>query len=183
LTLRRLLTLLLVGLIGWAAPAGASGLTVEIVEHGLYTADVTGHRRDPSGVISNVIENLCHIATTATVPMRPGIHFGFRYRLDGLEPGEFVPITLAVEFPKAVQPPDGPKPIARHQRGSVLPVGVLSYTGYSFDHDWEFMPGTWTMEVLQGDRTLAAMSFTVVDRPAPAMAAPGASSCFRISSL
>jgi hypothetical protein len=166
-----------------AQPAAAREVSVTIVEHGLYTAEVVGQQRDSSGVVTDLLANLCHVATTAVVPMQPRIHFGFRYRIDGPKTGTPVDLTLAVTFPDAVHPPAALGPLKRHQRHSRLPIGAVSYTGYSFDLDWEFVPGVWTLEVLQGERQLAAMSFTVVDQDQPALSSPDPSSCFRVSSL
>jgi hypothetical protein len=117
------------------------------------------------------------------VPMRQALHFGFRYRVDGPVPGDTVELTLAVRFPVAVQPTPAVQPLTRHERGTTLAVGAISYTGYSFDQSWEFVPGTWTLEVLQHGRTLAEKSFTVVDGPAPSGTPSGPSSCFKVSSL
>jgi hypothetical protein len=179
----RAAALVLTAVLGIAAPATAGEVSaVEIVEYGLYTADVTGQLRDSNGIISNVIENLCHIATTTTVPMRQALHFGFRYRVDGPMPGDTVPLTLAVRFPAAVQPNPTVQPLTEHERGATLAIGTVSYTGYSFDQAWEFVPGTWTLAVRQGSRTLAEKSFTVVDSGAPP-ASTGPSSCFKVSSL
>jgi hypothetical protein len=174
--------LVLASLVALAQPAAARDVSVTIVEHGLYTAEVVGQQRDPSGVVTDLLANLCHVATTETVPMRPRIHFGFRYRVDGPDTGSQVGLTLAVTFPEAVHPPAG-LPLRRHQRSSTVPVGAVSYTGYSFDRDWEFVPGVWTLEVLQGERELAALRFTVVDKDQPALSSPDPSSCFRVSSL
>jgi hypothetical protein len=115
--------------------------------------------------------------------MRPRVHFGFRYRVEGPDSGTPVDLTLAVTFPEAVHPPAALGLLKRHQRHSQLAVGAVSYTGYSFDLDWEFVPGVWTLEVLQGEHQLAALSFTVVDQAQPALSSPDPSSCFRVSSL
>ena len=179
----RAAALVLTGALAVAAPAAAGDVSgVEIVEYGLYTADVTGQLRDSSGIISNVVENLCHIATTTTVPLRQALHFGLRYRVDGPVPGETVPLTLAVRFPAAVQPNPTVQPLSEHSRSATVVVGTVSYTGYSFDQLWEFMPGTWTLTVRQGGRTLAEKSFIVVDGGEPP-ASSGSSSCFKVSSL
>lgn len=173
----------LIALLGLALPASAGEVSgVEIVEYGLYTADVTGQLRDSNGIISNTIENLCHIATTTTVPLRRALHFGFRYRVDGPVPGDPVQITLAVRFPASVQPIPAVRPLTEHERSTTLAVGTVSYTGYSFDQAWEFVPGTWTLAVRQGGRTLAEKSFTVVDGGEPP-ASSDPSSCFKVSSL
>ncbi|MGE5150396.1 MAG: DUF3859 domain-containing protein [Rhodospirillaceae bacterium] len=173
---------LLASLLALAEPATAREVGVTIIEHGLYTAEVVGEQRDASGVVTDLLANLCHVATTDTVPMRPRVHFGFRYRVEGTEVGSPVDLTLAVTFPEAVHPPAG-LPLRRHLRHSPVPVGAVSYTGYSFDRDWEFVPGVWTLEVLQGERKLAALSFTVVDQAGPALSSPDPSSCFKVSSL
>jgi len=179
----RAAALVLTAILGIAAPATAGEVSgVEIVEYGLYTAEVTGQLRDTNGIISNVIENLCHIATTTTVPMRGRLHFGFRYRVDGPVPGDTVPLTLAVRFPATVQPNPSVHPLTEHERGTTLTIGAVSYTGYSFDQAWEFVPGTWTLSVRQGGRTLAEKSFAVVDTGEPP-ASSGSSNCFKVSSL
>jgi hypothetical protein len=175
---------LLTAVLGFVLPAAAGEASgVEIVEYGLYTADVTGQLRDSNGIISNVVENLCHVATTTTVPMRRALHFGFRYRVDGSVAGDAVELTLAVRFPAAMQPiPEG-QPLTKHERGTTLADGTVSFTGYSFDQAWEFVPGTWTLEVSQHGRKLAEKSFTVVDAPAPSGTPSDPSSCFKVSSL
>jgi hypothetical protein len=179
----RAAALVLTAVLGVVLPATAGEVSaVEIVEYGLYTAEVTGQLRDSNGIISNTIENLCHIATTTTVPMRGALHFGFRYRVDGPVPGDTAQVTLAVRFPNAVQPNPSVHPLKEHERSTTLAIGAVSYTGYSFDQAWEFTPGTWTLAVRQGGRTLAEKSFTIVDSdesPAPS----GSSSCFKVSSL
>jgi len=173
---------LLASLLALAGPATAREVRVTIVEHGLYTAEVVGQQRETSGVVTDLLDNLCHVATTDTVPMRRRVHFGFRYRVDGEDVGSPVDLTLAVTFPEAVHPPAG-LPLRRHLRHSPVPVGAVSFTGYSFDRDWEFVPGVWTLEVLQGERELAALSFTVVDQDQPALSSRDPSSCFKVSSL
>jgi hypothetical protein len=179
----RAAALALTVVLGFALPASAGEVSgVEIVEYGLYTADVTGQLRDTNGIISNTIENLCHVATTTTVPMRGALHFGFRYRVDGPVPGDTAQVTLVVRFPTTVQPNPSVHPLTEHERSTTLAIGAVSYTGYSFDQAWEFVPGTWTLAVRQGDRTLAEKSFTVVDGGEPP-APSGSSSCFKVSGL
>jgi hypothetical protein len=167
-------------LVALAQPAAAREVSVTIVEHGLYTAEVVGQQRDSSGVVTDLLDKLCHVETTTTVPMRPNVQFGFRYRIDG-PVGEPVDLTFAVTFPESVQPPAG-LPLQRHRRSALQVAGTVSYTGYSFDQAWEFVPGVWTLEVLQGERLLASMSFTVVDEDPPASSSPDPSRCFRLSS-
>jgi hypothetical protein len=41
-------------------------------------------------------------------------------------------------------------------------IGAVAYNGYTFDEDWELVPGTWIFEVWEGDRKLASQSFDVI---------------------
>jgi hypothetical protein len=178
-----LIRLAIIGLALVAAlPARAADLRVTIVEHGLYTADIKSEQRAQDGIIDTVIENLCHYATTTTVPLKTGVHFGFRYRVDGLTPGEVVALGKIIEFPKTVTPP-GARPISRIWRPLPTEAGKLSYAGYGLDYDWELMPGRWAFYIHQADRKLAEISFAVVegaDAPAPSARD---STCFKLSSL
>ncbi len=168
-------------LVALAQPAAAREVSVTIVEHGLYTAEVVGQQRDSSGIVTDLLDKLCHVETTTIVPMRPNVQFGFRHRIDGPVAGEPVDLTFTVTFPESVHPPVG-QPLQRHRRSALQVTGTVSYTGYSFDQAWEFVPGVWTLEVLQGERLLASKSFTVVDEDRPASSSPDPSSCFRLSS-
>jgi hypothetical protein len=174
---------LLAALLALAQPAIAGELRVTVLEYGLYTAEVVEHRREPDGVMTDLLDRLCHVATTTVVPLRGQLHFGFRFRVDGLETGTPVNLTIAVTFPDATHPPVESGPVKRHLRQSREVVGALSFTGYSFDEDWEFVTGPWTIEVMQGERSLAAVKFTVVDEARPDFPSPGQASCFTVSGL
>jgi hypothetical protein len=166
-----------------AASARADDLKVTIVEYGLYTADTKSETRAPDGITDSVIENLCHYATTTTVPRKAGMHFGFRYRVDGLNPGDIVVLTRIVRFPKTVTPPNGAKPLSAISRPEPSEAGKLHYAGYGLDEDWELMTGRWDFYLYQGQRRLAIMSFVVtegVDGPAPSTQD---ANCFNLSSL
>lgn len=41
-------------------------------------------------------------------------------------------------------------------------IGTMEIAGYQFRQDWEIAPGTWTIELWDGDRKLASQSFQVV---------------------
>lgn len=163
-----------------AASAQTADLRVTIVEYGLYTADTKSEKLQPDGVTDTVIENLCHVATTTTIPLKQGTHFGFRYRVDGVAAGQLVMLGKTIEFPTVVKPP-GAKALSGIWRAMPSQTGTLIYAGYGLDLDWEMMPGRWSFYILQGDRKLAEMSFDVVDgADAPAPSAQ-ASTCFRLS--
>jgi hypothetical protein len=165
-----------------ALPAQAADVRVTIVEHGLYTLDVRSEKRSPDGIIDTMVENICHYATTTTVPLRAGVHFGFRYRIDGLAAGEGVDLAKIIQLPMVVKPP-GAKPLSTIWRPMVTEGGQLHYIGYGLDLDWELIPGRWSLSIQQSDRKLAEMGFDVVagaDAPVPSTQE---STCFKLSSL
>ena len=41
-------------------------------------------------------------------------------------------------------------------------IGQINYRGYVFEHDWEMVPGAWTLELWDGKRKLASQTFDVV---------------------
>lgn len=161
--------------------AQAEDVRIEIFEHGLYTADVERHVIDPNGVGRNELANICHVATTTTVPTIYSLHFGFRFRIEGDRRGEMVSLRKVVIFPTTLRPTEGPRPLATYEYSFVHVTGSTSFTGYSFDHAWELETGPWTMQIWQGDRKLAEMTFDVVEgrgQPAPRS---GNTNCFRLS--
>ena len=172
---------LLAGAVASAAAQEAG--EIQIVEHGIYTAEVESTVREPSGIGRNIVTNICHIATTTTVPAKYGIHFGLRYRIVGPPMGELVDLKKVVVFPQPLKPPTAPRPVTTYEYPVRLAVGTVTYTGYSFDHPWEFAPGPWTMQIWQGNRRLSELVFDVVegkDAPTPRT---GNETCFKISSL
>jgi hypothetical protein len=168
--------------LGAAWPAHAADLGVTILEHGLYTADVKSEKLSPDGVGETVIENICHYATTTTVPLKIGVRFGFRFRIDGLAAGETADLVKLVAFPTAVKPPRGAALLSSFWRPMRAEGGKVHYTGYTLDYGWELMPGRWDFQVYRSDRRLGGMSFTLADGVDAPQPSAGNSTCFRLSS-
>jgi hypothetical protein len=43
-------------------------------------------------------------------------------------------------------------------------IGPGGYLSYSFDHDWEMVPGVWTLQIWNQGRMLAEQTFTVTGK-------------------
>jgi hypothetical protein len=41
-------------------------------------------------------------------------------------------------------------------------IGIAAYKSYSLRHEWEVVPGNWTIQIWYGDRKLAEQTFTLV---------------------
>jgi len=174
----RLLAFVLALLAGTIAQAHAQ-VGIEIVQHGLFRSDIIGKQPDTSGIVHNVVDNICHVATTQTVPMKVGVHFGLRYRVTGPVAGERILLRKVIRYPVVVTPTGG-RPASMVSNFVDLKVGTTSYTEYALEHGWELVTGTWTFQFFERDRKLAEFSFTVSeDAAVPELTEP---TCFRLSS-
>ncbi len=100
---------------------------------------------------------------TRTIPARPGVRFGFRYNVVGAPDGTQVPVTIVDKFPKqGLRKPGSAESFYREEYVAQKTIGRESYTDYGFDHDWELVPGTWTIELWYQGRKLTEQSFTVI---------------------
>ena len=157
----RTLAFVLVLLAGTAAQA-RDQVGVEIVQYGLFRSDIVGKQPGPGGVIHNVVDNICHIATTETVPMKIGVHFGLRYRVTGPVAGGRVLLRRVIHYPVVMTLPGG-RPASLVSNFVELRAGTTSYAEYALEHDWELVPGIWTFQFFERDRKLAEFRFTVAE--------------------
>jgi hypothetical protein len=179
LIVARVLALVLVLLAGAAQAREPVG--VEVFQYGIFRADIVGRQRDVGGLAHNVVDNICHIATTLTVPMRIGLHFGVRYKVTGPVDGERVLLTKVMRFPTLMTPPAPAQPMSQVLGFVELAVGASSYTDYAFEQTWELAAGTWTFEFHARGQKLAEFSFTVVEDAGGPLPGAAEATCFQIS--
>jgi hypothetical protein len=137
---------------------------VEIVEFGIYTARVVRREEAPGTAAgkSQLLADIVLRESTDRVPLALGTYFGMRYVVRGNPEGAQVKLTRVTRFP----PPGLTNPatgrtvaVERTERQPV--IGRRAYAGFSFDVEWELVPGTWTFELWDGERKLAEKSFQV----------------------
>ena len=167
---------LLVVLLSGAANAQPVG--VEILQYGLFRSEIVGKQPDAGGVVHNVVDKVCHIATTRVVPMRIGLHFGLRYKVTGPVAGERVLLKKVIRYPAIMAAPA--RPVSQVSNFVELPVGASSYTEYALEHPWELVADTWTFQFFEQDRKVAEFSFTVSE--GASVPETGESTCFQLSS-
>ena len=146
----------------WAQPAPR--VTIEVLESGLYTAEVEKKLQDPSVLgVRSVVRNVRFYEKTSRVPAKLGTRFGFRYQLRGIGKDEAVELTKLTVFPSGGMT-DPARGISQAANRSVLRVkGETPFTtGYSFDEEWEIVAGEWRIELWLGGRKLAEQRYTVV---------------------
>ncbi len=146
-----------------AAQASAQQLTgIEIVEHGIYTTDVTKSRTEANGVVSQTVTNARLALSTTTVPLQRHVEFGFRYHLTGAPDGGSVQLRKIVVFPLGGLTPPGKPTLTQDAQTLDRTIGETRYAGYSLDEPFEMLLGKWTFQLWWGNRKLAEQSFTVV---------------------
>jgi hypothetical protein len=137
---------------------------IDVTEFGIYTADTKQILRAPrstTGISQRVSAASIHLVkSTTTVPGRLGLRFGFRYQIVGTGDSVTLKRVTHIPAPGVQNPQKGP--ILTSEVMAPTAIGKMEIAGYQFGHDWEIVPGTWTIELWDGDRKLASQSFKVV---------------------
>lgn len=98
---------------------------------------------------------------TDRIPATMGTQFGVFYEVQGEPKGAKVPLTVRFTTPGLRGP--GAKELQYVQQWEANPEigGEESWTYYAFEHEWELVPGTWTIELFYEGRKLAEQGFEV----------------------
>jgi len=136
-------------------------ISIEIVDYGTYTVERV--RTNTAGPLRpHDVDNIQHVATTTTVPAELGAEFGMRYRVSGRKEAIVDVTELDLFPPPGLKSPNSTKPLLKYSDRRTRKIGEVNYIGYSFDHAWELVPGTWTFQLWIGSRMMAEQNFTVV---------------------
>lgn len=97
---------------------------------------------------------------TTNIPARVGTSFGFRVMMPGKPSGNVVPCTAKCLHPRLTDPSSGHSSEVEEWDTSGL-AGEEGYTGYTFDNDWELVPGPWTIQVFVNSKLMIEKIFNV----------------------
>jgi Domain of unknown function (DUF3859) len=159
---------------------------VEITEFGIYTTERPTSSAAPGTATGRIdeVSNIKLVQSTATIPARVGVEFGFRYKIVG-QPGAVPPpqagsSILGIQLTAPPPPPPIPsvnlkyvtripKPGMRNpETGNVTltnvfyqehKIGEELYRLHRLTERWEVVPGTWTLEIWDGERKLSSQDF------------------------
>jgi hypothetical protein len=137
---------------------------IDIIEYGIYTATRDKVVEQPATATgtSGLVSNIKLVRQTDTIPARLGVRFGFRFKIAGT-PNAVVKLKKITRVPSpGITNPKTGNVTMTSVYSSDRTIGGINYTDYSFDDAWEIAPGTWTIELWDGDRKLASQSFNVV---------------------
>ena len=146
-----------------AAPVAAQ---VRLVEAGIVCPTLRdGDRRpapDTQAGFVRMVDGITIDVPGRTVPLIPDLGFGIRLATLYDAPRDVTMVTR--------HPPMGPDGVTVQTHPAVLPAaGAVYARTYSFDYDYEMLPGTWTLAVEDGEETLLSVDFEIVaSAPMPA---------------
>jgi hypothetical protein len=137
---------------------------IDVTEFGIYSNHTEKAVAAP-GTASGVTLQLSDVKlvkATDRVPATPDVEFGFRYNIVGRR-GDSVKLKKVVHIPQpGIRNPQTGNTTVQSESVFSPIVGSAAYTGYTLNHPWEIVTGTWTIELWDGDRKLASQSFDVV---------------------
>ena len=156
--------------IAWAADARAQDMRVdrlELLDAGFYDvakASVTGTTPavDP---VTGAVQELRNVTLSPAPPAtaaRVGVGFGVRFRSFGARDGERAMLRSVWKIPSpGIVNPNNGKTYLESAAEFATTIGSNHVRGYTFEQPWEIVPGTWTLEIWQGDRKLLEKSFEI----------------------
>jgi hypothetical protein len=140
---------------------------LELLAAGFYdTAQTTVTGTTPSaGAVTGTVKELGEVKLSPEPPAssaRVGTGFGVRFHSFGERDGERAVLRSVWKIPEPgiVNPTNG-NTFRQSVAEFATTVGTNHMRGHSFDEPWEIVPGTWTLEIWQGDRKLLEKSFEI----------------------
>lgn len=144
---------------------------VQIIEKGVYRAETTSRviTKEATGII-NTVQNMRLISDTAVVYGKIGTRFGVRYVLSGSAPS--LNMKFVVKFPApGLHDLATDARYAESAQAQTVQTGMTNYWEYSFDNNWEIVPGLWEFEFWADSKKLTSQVFCVIDISQPLDAA------------
>jgi hypothetical protein len=133
-----------------------------ITEVGIYTARVIQTFDVPSvvGGTNQGLDSFTLVRARTNVPVRVGTRFGFRYTIHGMPSNAPIVLKMVGEHPPLKDPKTGK--VRRRDEYELQSWVGQTYTSYSFDNEWQAIPGRWKFEVWHKGKKLCEQAFTVV---------------------
>lgn len=146
---------------------GASAQTIQridLVEYGRYELQIVRKEAEPGSAAGSksIVSQIRRVEQTARIPARLGTHFGLKFRVVGSPDDAPVALEQRWRFPApGLRNPQTDNTYRTASGTLEALIGVERFRGYGFDHQWELVPGDWTMEIWSGERKLLSQTFTI----------------------
>jgi len=160
----------------WSARAEEARIDhIDLVAAGFYdaaTAKVADTIAAPTaaGGKTNQLADVALMSEPPADTARVGIGFGVRFRSTGEPRGAQATLRSVWKIPApGIHNPNNDITYRESVVDFTTAIGSVHWRGYGLDQPWEVVPGTWTIEIWQGERKLLERSFTIGPQPAPAV--------------
>ena len=101
---------------------------------------------------------------TDRIPAKIGNLFGFRFKINGKPDGAVIKTKCITILPSTgLTHPETGETVYREVFFDEIKIGEMRIRGYSFDYEWELVPGVWTFQIWYQEQKLAERSFFVYD--------------------
>ena len=165
----RLLIVALTGFICATAVVAQDPVVVKsvgIVDYGIYRIALSGRRvLVPTAAAGETrpASRVVLITQTNLIPAKVGTTFGYQIVVSGSPTGTLADFEVVVEHP-AFTKPDGQVTDTADRVPWKYWIGKQSSYTYTFDYDWEAVPGKWSIEIWRNGKRLAGKGFVVTAR-------------------
>jgi len=140
---------------------------LRIVEFGVFQKTNERGTMAASGSIqgqAHAVADAILLEQTSDIHARQGTSFGLRVSFSGSPSRVTVPIRAKCLHPKFTDPATRRSSEVEEWPGIGV-MGRSGYVGYTFDNDWELVPGQWTIEVSVGSTSRVEKTFNVSVTP------------------
>jgi len=136
-----------------------------IVEYGIYHSTISDSTvtDDISKSKSNFVKDVYLIEQTDTIIAKIGNSFGIRYLINGSPDGASIPLKIYNLFPMPGIVDKKANTVKYFTFRNVnRTIGDTSYTGFTFEHDYELLPGNRKYQILFDDSIIVEKTFTII---------------------
>lgn len=135
-----------------ALPVRAADISVHGVDFGIYRIEGSGSGREAKLV-----------QKTDRIPLKRGTTFGVMVDIHGAQDGRERMLRKITRFPApGLKNPRTGKTRPYNETLVTVRDGDVLHGLFTFDHAWEMVPGTWSIEYWLGDEKLIGKQFNVV---------------------
>jgi hypothetical protein len=133
-------------------PGQAADISVHGVDFGIYRIEGSGPSREAKLV-----------QKTDRIPLKRGTTFGVMVDIHGARDGRERMLRKITRFPApGLKNPQTGRTRPYSETLVTVRDGDVLHGLFTFDHAWEMVPGTWSIEYWLGDEKLIGKEFTVV---------------------
>lgn len=98
---------------------------------------------------------------THEIPAVLGTRFGVTFKLTSKPPRSNVRLDVVMNTPPITNPHTG-ETFSTSKYSRTFPTNRRRTVDYGFDQDWELAPGTWTLQLIHGEKIIFETNFLVV---------------------